>query len=112
MSNFLRKFLNLLTVIFISVALSQYALAETNQEKIERLEREIYQLKLKKNSLDAEKSKVLMDNCVIAKAKSETTMEEVRRVCRRIADNPTPYQKLKWGGGIKDVVNDLKKVLD
>ncbi len=112
MFNFCKNFIKPITVLLISIALSQYALAETNQEKIERLEREIYQLKLKKNSLDAEKRKVLMDNCVIAKAKSETTMEEVRRVCRRIADNPTPYQKLKWGGGIKDVVNDFKKVLD
>ena len=109
---FFKNFIKPITVLFISIALSQYALAGTNQEKIERLEREIYQLKLKKNSLDAEKRKVLMDNCVIAKAKSETIIEEVRRVCRRIADNPTPYQKVKWGGGIKSVVNDFKKVLD
>ena len=112
MLNFLKKFLNLLTVIFISVALSQYALAETNKEKIERLEREIYQLKLKKGAMDAEKSRVLMDNCVIAKAKGEATMAEVRRVCKRISENPTPYQKLKWGGGIKDVVKDFKEIID
>ena len=109
---FLKNFIKPITVLLISIALSQYALAETNQEKIERLEREIFLLKLKKGAIDAEKTRVLMDNCVIAKAKGEATMAEVRRICKRIADNPTPYQKLKWGGGIKDVVKDFKEIID
>lgn len=45
----------------------------------------------------AQAKQMIIDNCVISKATEIAPLEEVRRICRNIAENPTFLQKLRWG---------------
>ena len=49
---------------------------------------------------DEKKKRVIYNNCVISKSKGvdrSVVILEVRSVCRKISENPTIFQRLRWG---------------
>ena len=82
--------LKTLIVVFnlLVISLPSSAVAESNPFS-----------KMKKSAKKIQQE-IIFDNCVIAKSKGQLKVVQVpiRRSCKAISENPSWFQKLKWGG--------------
>jgi len=73
----------------------------TEKEKLEIIkEKEEKHNTCLKNQKEQLKRDIIFDNCVIAKSKGQLKVVQgsIRNSCKAISENPSWFQKLKWGG--------------